>query len=253
MIPLKHGWGSVTHVLVYSARPINSPFEEVKPPTVNLNCSQVSIIQANVGRPDESYSKLHVLVRLYFSLYSRPAFLHHPSSPPPGPGQAAAFLFHFHTLSFLHVPLTPSSWASKLLSCLRLPSLGSLLPRRCLFIIILPLPALKHRSIPYIPHHTHLGLISFSLELSCIWFPASYFLQRLQTPYGKEQELTFFSEKLKKPLARCWIFQFPKTIPVSTLKVPGSRKPLIPQANWAGWSPYQIIRRKSVIDCRNTE
>lgn len=173
-------------MLVYSARPINSPFEEVKPPNVNLNCSQVSIIQANVGRPDESYSKLHILVRLYFSLYSRPAFLHHPSSPPPGPGQAAAFLFHVHTLSFLHLPLTPSSWASKLLSCLRLPSLGSLLQRRCLFIIILLLP-LKHRSIPYIPHHTHLGLISFSLELSCIWFPASYFLQRLQTPYGKEQ------------------------------------------------------------------
>ena len=87
----------LTRTLVYSTRHINSPFEEVEPPNVNRNCSQVSIIRANVGRPAESYCKRHTLVRLYFSLYSRPA----PpwltlSSPRPG----FCILFPVHTLSF---------------------------------------------------------------------------------------------------------------------------------------------------------
>lgn len=108
-VPFKHRWASIAHMLVYSVRHINSPFEEVEPPNVNLNCSQVSIIPANVERPDESYAKLHRLGRLYFSLYARLASLHHFSWTLPVPGQAAASLTisssHFSPFTIHPLPL----------------------------------------------------------------------------------------------------------------------------------------------------
>ena len=106
-----------------------------------------------------------------------------------------------HCLSPLKARLT-SSRVPKLLSSLSFCTLGSLLQRRCLSITILPLPALKPY-IVYMLHHTHLSFVSFSLQLSQIWFPASHFPSQLQTPCGKEQYLTFFSEKLEDCLAWC--------------------------------------------------
>ena len=89
--------------LVYSTRHINSPFEDVEPPNVNHNCSQVSIIRANVGRLAESCCKRHTLVRLLFQLVFTTC------TSPAHPLQPQAGLLHSVSCShsvFLHLRLT---------------------------------------------------------------------------------------------------------------------------------------------------
>lgn len=111
--------------------------------------------------------------------------LHQPGSPSPAPGWASAFCLLFTlSLSPLKAHLT-SSRVSKHLSSLIISTPSSLLQRRYLSVTILPLPALK----PYILYTlpcAYLSFVSICLQLSQIWFPASYFPSQLQTPCGKE-------------------------------------------------------------------
>lgn len=120
--PFKCVWALVTHMLVYSMRHINS-FEEVEQPIVNLNNSQLSIIQTNVGRPDKIY---HLPDLIAVCIHNRHfcTTLAHPYQL----AQAAAF-FTAHTTASSPplIYLSPiSSWVSKLLFCLNITTLGSL-------------------------------------------------------------------------------------------------------------------------------
>lgn len=134
----------------------------------------------------------HTLVRLYFSLYSGPA-------PPwltlSSPRLGFCILFPVHTV-FLHWRLAspPPEFLSSIQS--------ELLYARLTFAKKVSLH--HHPSTAssqtlhslYAAPHTHLSFVSFSLQLSQIWFRIP-FPSQLQTPCGKEQYLTFFSENWK--------------------------------------------------------